>query len=43
MLATAKAETPVLTAKARQQEADLVAARQNAKLRITERRALDES
>jgi RND family efflux transporter MFP subunit len=42
-LASAKAGEPVLAARVRQQEAELSAARENGRLRITERRALEES
>jgi RND family efflux transporter MFP subunit len=43
VLVTTKANEPVLAAKVRQQQADLDAARKNAKLRIPERRAVAES
>jgi RND family efflux transporter MFP subunit len=43
MVASAKAKGPVLAAKVRQREAELAAAREAAKLRIMERKALDEA
>ena len=43
VLASAKASEPILAAKVRQQTADLTAARENARLRIAERRAVADS
>jgi HlyD family secretion protein len=43
VLASTRASGPVLEAKVRQEQAELVAARVNAKLRIPERQALDEA
>jgi RND family efflux transporter MFP subunit len=42
-LASTKAKRPLLVAKVRQQEAELAAAREAARLRVAERRALDEA
>lgn len=43
VLESTRASRPVLEAKVRQQQAELAAARENAKLRIPERQAVDES